>query len=85
MSDPNWLKEPDPSGDAVVYVSIPEDAKLTPDITEALKRLSKAIQESQEAPARTDCNLRRCAPFKNCQPLLVTSPCYVLTSCRIKE
>jgi hypothetical protein len=84
MRDPNWLKEPDPSGDAVVYVSIPEDAKLTPDMTEALKRLSKAMQESQEAPARADCKgLRRCAPFKACQPLL-TAPCYILTSCRIK-
>jgi len=84
MSDPNWLKEPDPSGDAVVYVSIPEDAKLTPEITEALNRLSKAMQESQVAPATADCKkLRTCNPFKSCQPLN-TIPCFILTSCRIK-
>lgn len=41
MSDPTWLKEPDPSGDAAVYVSIPEGSQLTPELTEALTRMSR--------------------------------------------
>jgi hypothetical protein len=86
MSDPNWLKEPDPSGDAVVYVSIPENAKLTPEVTEALKRLGKALQD-EDAADKAEANpckgLRVCNPFRNCQPLH-TIPCFVLASCRIK-
>ena len=50
MSDSNWLKEPDPSGNAVVYVSIPEGSKLTPELTEALTRLGAFLR--QRGPER---------------------------------
>jgi hypothetical protein len=86
MSDPNWLKEPDPSGDAVVYVSIPKDAKLNPEIREALNQLSKALQEVDKitpdrgikCPDYEWCSLENCRPFD-------AKPCFDLVSCRIKS
>jgi hypothetical protein len=83
MLDRDWLKEPDPSGEPVLYVSIPKDAKLTPDIKEALDRLSVAMN-----------GLRVDAPDKPCNPLncrlgiclpMHQSNCLILLSCRIKE
>jgi hypothetical protein len=87
MRDPDWLKEPDPSGEAVIYVSIPENAKLTPEVVKALTELGKALQaedaadKAQLAPCP---RLRVCSPFRNCQPL-ASNPCFRLTSCRIKQ
>ena len=85
MRDPNWLKEPDPSGEPVVYVSIPEDAKLTPDIREALNRLSKAMQElGKETPDKKPCSdLIYCAPLESCR-VYSSRTCFVLASCRIQ-
>jgi hypothetical protein len=88
MRDFNWLKEPHPSGEPVVYVSIPEGTKMTPDITEALKRLSVALnglaKEDSTKLKPFPCDfLRYCTPFENCQPLL-SQPCYVLATCTIK-
>jgi hypothetical protein len=87
MHDPNWLKEPDPSGEPVVYVSIPEHAKLTPEITEALNVLSKALQELGEQTPHTKTkpcgDLTFCSPLDICQTYS-SKQCFVLSSCRIR-
>jgi hypothetical protein len=87
MSDPNWLKEPDASGDAVVYVSIPEGSQLTPELTDALTRLGKALQDLGKETPNTP--TRRCATFHSCnleacQPYTIQN-CLSYLTCRIKE
>jgi hypothetical protein len=84
MSDSNWLKEPDPSGDAVVYVSIPEGSKLTPELTEALTRLSGALHDlGKNAPAKTPCNPLRSCTLGFCQPMF-TKSCFMYVTCKVQ-
>jgi hypothetical protein len=86
MSDPNWLKEPDESGDAVVYVSIPEGSQLTPDITEALTRLGNALHDlgKETLEVNKPCTgLHSCNPNK-CQPLH-SRQCFVYVTCKVRQ
>lgn len=85
MRDSDWLREPGDPGEPVIYVSIPEGAKLTPQITEALTRLSAALHDlGKAAPAKKSpcqpkqtCNLDSCLPF-------TISNCFRYETCRIK-
>ncbi|MGB7730406.1 MAG: hypothetical protein WBL50_20430 [Candidatus Acidiferrum sp.] len=86
MSDPKWLKEPDKSGDSIVYVSIPEGSQLTPELKEALTRLGKALQDLGE---KTPEKRKGCSPFtsctlETCQPH-TTRKCFWYQTCRVKE
>jgi hypothetical protein len=85
MSDSNWLKEPDPSGNAIVYVSIPEGRKLTPELTEALTRLGGALQKTDKAatPAKP-CNPYRECTLGWCQPM-TTKKCFLYVTCHVQE
>jgi hypothetical protein len=85
MRDPNWLREPGPSGEPIIYISIPEGAKLTPQIAEALTHLSGALHDlGKEAPAKKSpcqplktCNLDSCLP-------MTTSNCFRYETCRVQ-
>lgn len=85
MSDSSWLKEPDPSGNAVVYVSIPEGSKLTPELTEALNRLSGALQSLGKAtPAKENpCNPFWTCTLWFCQPVTKKS-CFKYVTCKVE-
>jgi hypothetical protein len=85
VRDPDWLRKPGPPGEPIIYVSIPEGAKLTPQIAEALTRLSGALHDlNKDAPAKkspcqplTSCILNSCLP-------LTTSNCFRYETCRVK-
>jgi hypothetical protein len=86
MSEPTWLKEPDPSGNAIVYVSIPEGHKSTPELAEALMNLARALQDLNKekhlnkkkgpCPALWSCDLFGCEPWS-------TRPCANFSTCVI--
>lgn len=87
MSEPIWLKEPDKSGDSIVYVSFPEGSQLTPELTEALTQLGKALQgldkgtlEAQVKPCPSfhSCTLQKCQPY-------TLQKCFSYLTCRIQE
>jgi hypothetical protein len=86
VSELDWLKEPDKAGDAVVYVSIPEGNKLTPELAEALTRLGKALQDRErempELSKRQCTDLNPCRQDPICQPQ-TQRKCYVYSVCRI--
>lgn len=92
MSDPIWLKEPDKSGDSIVYVSMPEGSKLTPELQDALTRLGKALQEipketavAREAPGkRKPCPTFHSCTLQGCQPYTIQK-CFFYMTCRIQE
>jgi len=85
MSDSNWLKEPDPSGNAVVYISIPEGKKVTPEITEALTRLSGVLQHlGKAAVTEKACNPYHECTLGFCQPM-TTKKCFMYVTCRVQE
>jgi hypothetical protein len=78
MRDPDWLKEPPPTDESIVYVSIPKGAELTPQITEALTQLSRALLGGdQDVPPNP------CKPFSICQEFWWKN-CYHFNSCKIK-
>jgi hypothetical protein len=83
MSHLDWLKEPNKAGDAVVYVSIPEGNKVTPELAEALIRLGKALQDREmpEVPKRKCTGLYVCRE-QLCQPL-TQRKCFFYSVCRI--
>ncbi len=79
MRDPDWLREPPPTDESIVYVSISEDAKLTPQITEALTQLSKALQDLGKGVPPNPCK-----SYGPCQPFWFKK-CWSYSSCRIKQ
>jgi hypothetical protein len=86
VRDPDWLREPVPLDESIVYVSVPEGAKLTPQIAEALTHLSRALHHLDRAPDSTPpCfDYFYCNGFSFCYPY-VEKNCAFFTSCRIKE
>jgi hypothetical protein len=86
MSELDWLKEPDESGDAVVYVSIPEGSQLTPDITVALTRLGKALQDRDKE--MLEVTKRGCADLTVCRDSICQPhkyrKCFIYSVCRIQ-
>ena len=78
MRDPDWLREPPPPDESIVYVSIPEGAELTPQIAEALTHLSRALQELDKGVPPNPCN-----PLSICQQFH-WKKCFSFSSCRIK-
>jgi hypothetical protein len=82
MSDPNWLREPDPAGKAVVYLSIPEGAKLTPDVEDAINRLSAALLDLGNEKGSKFCTFLNCESLNGCMPLH-SQNCFILRTCRI--
>jgi len=89
MSDPIWLKEPDKSGDSIVYVSMPEGSQLTPELHEALTRLGKALQDLGKETAQPLDKPKRCPTFhsctlQGCQPYTIQK-CFLYMTCRIQE
>ena len=85
MRDPDWLREPGPPGEPIVYVSIPEGAKLTPEITEALTRLSKALHglDKDAQGKKKPCNPYTGCYLDSCLPM-TTSNCFSYQTCRVK-
>jgi hypothetical protein len=81
MSELDWLKEPDKAG-GVVYVSIPEGSKVTPELAEALTRLGKALQDREmpEVP-KPKCPYLVCRDII-CNPL-TQRKCLIYSVCRI--
>jgi hypothetical protein len=83
VSELDWLKEPDKAGDAVVYVSIPEGSKVTPELAEALTRLGKALQD-REMP---EVSKRKCTDLTVCRDIICQPQkqrkCLVYSVCRI--
>ena len=88
MSDPIWLKEPDKSGDSIVYVSMPEGSKLTPELQEALTRLGKALQDlgkpTTAAAPKKPCPTFHTCTLQGCQPYTIQK-CFLYMTCRIQE
>jgi hypothetical protein len=79
VRDPDWLREPPPPDESIVYVSVPEGATLTPQITEALTHLSRALLDLDEGIVPPN----PCNPFKICDEFWWKN-CYHFNSCRIK-
>jgi hypothetical protein len=83
MSHLDWLKEPNKEYDAVVYVSIPEGSKVTPELAEALTRLGKALQD-REMPEVTK---RKCGDLTVCRDAICNPnyqrKCFIYSVCRI--
>ena len=85
MRDSDWLREPGTLDEPVIYVSIPEGAKLTPQISEALTRLSAALHDLGKAvPAKKGpCQPLRTCVLDSCQPMTI-STCFRYETCKVK-
>jgi hypothetical protein len=86
VRDPDWLREPAPRDESIVYVSVPEGEKLTPQIAEALTHLSRALHHLDRAPDRMPpCfDYYYCNGFQNCYPFVIKN-CAFFSTCRIKQ
>ena len=89
-ADSEWLIEPPLYGKVEIQIGIAEGAELSREFCDAVERLMKFIQSSEDAQGSSPCPpLAPCNPPFSCGlgrcERVFKGPCFSFVSCRIQD